>query len=90
MYFFSFSCNNAQQGSNTTPFDKACNANYPENWDIKFIRKLVREVKTISKAVVVVSAGAIGGELVIEAEPMDHTIFSSVSYKLLIIACIWN
>ncbi|KAJ1433161.1 hypothetical protein B484DRAFT_447409 [Ochromonadaceae sp. CCMP2298] len=71
------------QGSKSAPFAVECNANDADNWKISFDRRLVREVKTVSKAVLVLSASAIGGELLMEAEPLDHSVHKHVGSKLL-------
>lgn len=60
------------------PFEQQLNANEAESWEVQYVRKLVREVKTVSKGVMVVSASAIGGELLFEAEPLDHAVYSKV------------
>jgi hypothetical protein len=66
------------QGSLAAPFDRHLNANDAENWEVQYVRKLVRDVKTVSKGVMVVTASAIGGELLFEGEPLDNTVYSKV------------
>jgi hypothetical protein len=73
------------QGSTASPFERQLNANDAENWEVQYVRKLVRDVKTVSKGVMVVTASAIGGELLFEAEPLDNSVYSKVSHPLLIL-----
>jgi hypothetical protein len=65
-----------------SPFERHLNANDAENWEVQYVRKLVRDVKTVSKGVMVVSASAVGGELLFEAEPLDNTVYSKVSGRV--------
>jgi hypothetical protein len=65
-----------------SPFERHLNANDAENWEVQYVRKLVRDVKTVSKGVMVVSASAVGGELLFEAEPLDNTVYSKVSARV--------
>jgi len=66
------------QGSNTAPFERHLNANDQDNWDIQYNRKLVRDVKTVSRGVMVLACSAIGTELLFEAEPLDNAVYSTV------------
>lgn len=66
------------QGSTNSPFERHLNANDAENWELQYVRKLVRDVKTVSRGVMVVTASAIGGELLFEAEPLDNSVYSKV------------
>ena len=66
------------QGSSNSPFEKELNANDKENWSIEFIRKLARDVKTVTNGVMILSASAIGGELLFESEPVDTSVYSKV------------
>lgn len=66
------------QGSTNSPFERYLNANDTENWELQYVRKLVRDVKTVSRGVMVVTASAIGGELLFEAEPLDNSVYSKV------------
>jgi hypothetical protein len=45
---------------------------------ISYDRRLLRDVRTVSDGVVVVTVSAIGEELQYDAEPTDGSIFSSV------------
>ena len=77
--FSYFCCLISTQGSNIAPFEKHLNANEAENWEIQYNRKLVRDVKTVSKGVMVLTVSAIGTELLFEAEPLDNTVYSKVT-----------
>lgn len=76
------------KGSTSSPFERSRNANDPENWEVQYVRKLVRDVKTVSKGVMVVTASAIGGELLFEAEPLDNSVYSKVS-KSKLLTSLW-
>ena len=71
----------AVQGSNIAPFEKHLNANDQENWEIQYNRKLVRDVKTVSKGVMVLTVSAIGTELLFDAEPLDNSVYSKVTIR---------
>ena len=51
------------------------------------MRKLVRDVKTVTKGVMVVTASAIGGELLFEAEPLDNSVYNKVSFIYVVKLC---
>jgi hypothetical protein len=71
------------KGSVAYPYSKECNADKESNWYVKYDRRLVRDIRTISGGVLVVSVSAIGNELLFEAEPTDGSIFDKVGPKLM-------
>lgn len=58
------------KGSEKTPYQDI-GAQDPANWEMHYVRKLTREVKTVSKEVLVLEASAVGGELIFEPESVD-------------------
>ena len=68
------------QGSKSHPYSKQCNATNPDNWNITYERRLLREIRTISGGVMLVTGYAIGGELLYDASPTDGSIYKSVFY----------
>ncbi len=73
-------CFDFSQGSIAFPYAADCHAEKPENWTLKYDRRLFRDVRTISGGVVVVSAAVVGKEILFEAEPTDGSIFNKVNF----------
>jgi hypothetical protein len=59
------------KGSKSEPFKSASTALDPENWGVHYDRLLVRDVKTVSQSILMMKASAIGGDLLLEAVPVD-------------------
>ena len=70
------------KGSKSNPHreDKCCTEQ--ENWEIKYNRKLLKDIRTITGGVMVVIASAIGGEILFEAKPTDNLLYTNISSKL--------
>lgn len=71
------------KGSKKTPFHRVCSANDANNWEVKYNRSLLREVKTITKCAMVVTVSATGGELFFEGEPVNNTVFKHIDSKMI-------
>jgi len=51
---------------------------YSENWEFNYDRRLFRDIRTISGGVMMVTASAIGGEILYDAQPTDGSIYKEV------------
>lgn len=51
-------------------------------WEVKYNRRLLRDVRTITGGVMVVIASAIGDEILFEAKPTDNLLYTDISSKL--------
>jgi hypothetical protein len=71
--FISALKNDYVQGSKTKPYAQSCSAYESENWIVAFNRKLIREIRTVSKRVLLMTVSAVGSELLFEAEAVDST-----------------
>ncbi|KAJ1418333.1 hypothetical protein B484DRAFT_142728 [Ochromonadaceae sp. CCMP2298] len=71
------------KGSTQSPFEKGANANDSSCWRMELVRRLVREVKPVSQGVLILTASAIGGELLIEGEPLDATVYKKMGQKII-------
>ena len=60
-------------GSLKNPFAEDCSIADPTNWQSNFDRRVLREVKTISSCVLVVSVSVVGPELLFESETVDKS-----------------
>eukprot|EP01035_Chromulina_nebulosa_P025478 gene25478-33250_t len=60
-------------GSLKNPFAEDCSIVDPTNWQSNFDRRVLREVKTISSCVLVVSVSVVGPELLFESETVDKS-----------------
>jgi hypothetical protein len=76
------------KGSSTDPFDTSCYVTDEAKWEIKYSRRLLRDVRTISGGVMVVTASGYGGEILYEAESMDTLIYSKVCNLLSCVLCL--
>eukprot|EP01038_Epipyxis_sp_PR26KG_P005939 gene5939-8187_t len=70
------------KGSKSAPFKDECSANYIHNWELKYNRKIAREVRTISRGVMVITVSTIGSELLFEAEAVDESMFRNIGSKV--------
>lgn len=43
------------------------------NWELKFDRQLARDVRTITKHVLMITVSGVGGELVLEPQYVDSS-----------------
>ena len=55
----------------------------PENWAINYERVLVRDVKTISQVILMVKASAVGGDLLLEGNPVDVNHQTKIANKII-------
>ena len=62
-------------GSTSEPYSRGCKADDPENWEIVYDRRLLRDVRSISGCVMTVDALCINGEILYKCEPTDGAIF---------------
>lgn len=53
------------------------------NWSLNYDRLLIRDVKTISKMILLVKVSAVGNELLLEAEPVETANNIKVYFKYL-------
>lgn len=67
------------QGTRKDPFQQVCSANDSSNWDIAYIRRLAKDVRTVSRHVLLFTVSAVGEELLVDAEPVDRA--SKVRYE---------
>lgn len=71
------------KGSKSNPYAEQCSVADPNSWSIRYQRRLLRDVRTISGGVMVINASAIGGEILYESKPTDNSIYKSVGPKLI-------
>ena len=70
------------KGSASQPFSKETKADDAANWDLTFDRRLLRDIRSISGGVMVVTASAVNGGILFDTEPTDGSIFDKVGSKL--------
>ena len=70
-------------GSTSAPFSKHCRADDKENWELRFDRRLLRDIRSISGGVVMVVASCVGDELVYECEPTEGSAYAAVGSKVM-------
>lgn len=66
----------------TNIYDQSTNVLDRSQWDMKFDRRLFRDVRTISGGVLVISASVVGSEILFDAQPTEGSIFRQVGSKL--------
>lgn len=59
------------QGSRINPYKTEVSADDLDNWKVEFDRLILRDVKTISQHVMMVSVTVVGGDLHLSPEPVD-------------------
>lgn len=67
------------KGSKDNPFKASASAKDIENWSVVYDRLLVRDVKTVSQMILMLSAAAIGSDILLEARPVDTNFKHPVS-----------
>lgn len=70
-------------GSTAAPYSKGCKADDKTNWELRYDRRLLRDIRTISGGVVMVTASAVGEELVYVADPTEGSIYKAVGQKVM-------
>ncbi|RYH18122.1 hypothetical protein EON65_27595 [archaeon] len=68
-----------KQGSKSNPYSPAASANDPANWQLHLERLIVREVRTISTYIVMLSVSAVGSELIVDAKLVNSSAAQNVS-----------
>lgn len=71
------------KGTLDDAYNKQCSADVSSNWAVEYDRVLIRDVKAISGIVMVISASAVGDEIVFESTPTDTAIHKSIAPKIL-------
>ena len=71
------------RGSTANPFAAECSADNPRSWSVRYDRRLLRDIRTISGGVMIITVSAVGNELLYEAEPTDGSIYKQVGSKLM-------
>lgn len=71
------------KGNAGNPFAGASKADDRDQWELTFDRRLLRDIRSITGGVMVVSAAAVNGGVLYETEPTDGSIFDHVGSKLL-------
>lgn len=67
------------KGSKENPFKASASAKDIENWSVVYDRLLVRDVKTVSQMILMLSAAAIGSDILLEGRPVDTNFKHPVS-----------
>ena len=70
------------KGDPNEPYHKKCSAENIKNWEIDYDRRLMRDIRTVSGGVMVVTVSATGKELLFDAEPTNGSIYEKVGSKL--------
>ena len=70
-------------GDLSDPYNRSCSAMFAGSWELEYDRKLFRDIRTISGGVLMLTASAIGGEILFDAEPTDGSIYKEVGSKLM-------
>ena len=73
----------AFRGATHSPYARHCRADDKDNWELKFDRRLLRDIRSISGGVVMVTALCVGDELVYDCEPTEGSSFTEVGSKVL-------
>ena len=69
-------------GSKSDPHNEEQSCVDQDMWEVKYNRKLLRDVRTITGGVMVVVASAIGEEILFDAKPTDNLLYTHISSKL--------
>ena len=71
-------------GNKSQPHDEEYVCTKEENWEIKYSRRLLRNIRTVSGGTMVITASGIGNEILFESKPTDNVLFGDdVSYLLI-------
>jgi len=69
-------------GIASAPYSKDTKADNEENWEVHFDRRLLRDIRSITGGVMVITASAVNGGILYDTEPTDGSIFNKVGNKL--------
>ena len=70
------------KGTKSAPQDEAVHCKVDDNWELTYNRKLLRDVRTVTGGIMVITANGYGDEILFESKPTDHTVFKAVGAKL--------
>ena len=76
------------KGSAGNPLKDECTAIDEANWNVFYNRRLIRDVRTVSGGVMVITASAIGNEILFEAQPTDHSLYKKEVSNLCLSCCV--
>ena len=70
------------KGTKSAPQDESVHCKVDENWELKYNRKLLRDVRTVSGGIMAITAYGYGDEILFESKPTDQTVYSAIGSKL--------
>jgi hypothetical protein len=71
------------RGDRSDPYKSKCSAEDVGSWVLDYDRRLLRDIRTVSGGVMVISVTAVGNELLFDADPTNGSIFEKVGNKLM-------